>query len=193
MLFHLSFDAEDPRHVAEVIAELWGGRAFPFPPVGVGSWVAMAGDDRNTTVEVYPRGVELVLAEGDADSYAVAGANGARSSTHFAMATGMSVEQVTAIGQREGWPVKYRKRGGAFGVVEVWLEDRLMIEVLTPEMQAEYLAAMSPEGWRAALEFWVEGTRLIEVLTPEMQAEYLATVTIDGYQRMLAAGAPAAA
>ena len=159
MLFHLSFDAEDPRHVAEVIAELWGGRAFPFPPVGVGSWVAMAGDDRNTTVEVYPRGVELVPAEGDADSYAVAGANGARSSTHFAMATGMSVEQVTAIGQREGWPVKYRKRGGAFGV----------------------------------LEFWVEGTRLIEVLTPEMQAEYLATVTIDGYQRMLAAGAPAAA
>lgn len=29
MLFHLSIDADDPRHVAEVIAELWGGRAFP--------------------------------------------------------------------------------------------------------------------------------------------------------------------
>lgn len=33
MLFHLSIDADDPRHVAEVIAELWGGVATPFPPV----------------------------------------------------------------------------------------------------------------------------------------------------------------
>jgi hypothetical protein len=146
MLFHLSFDAEDPRHVAEVIAELWGGKAFPFPPVGEGSWVAMAGDARNTTVEVYPRGAELVVAEGDADSYAVIGGNGPRSSTHFAMATELSLEQVTAIAEREGWPCKYRKRGGLFGVIEFWVEGTRLIEVLTPEMQAEYLATVTIEG-----------------------------------------------
>ena len=56
MIFHVSIDADDPRHVAEVLAELWGGRAVPFPPVLKGSWVALAGDDRNTTVEIYPRG-----------------------------------------------------------------------------------------------------------------------------------------
>ena len=139
MIFHLSFDAENPRHVAEVIAELWGGKAIPFPPVMAGSWVAMAGDDRNTTVEIYPRGTELVAAEGDADSYGVIGGNGARSSTHFAMATALDAGQVTAIAAREGWPVKYRKRGGVFGVLEFWVEGTRMIEVLTPEMQAEYL------------------------------------------------------
>jgi hypothetical protein len=139
VIFHLSFDAENPRHVAEVIAELWGGRAIPFPPVMAGSWVAMAGDDRNTTVEIYPRGCELVEAEGDADSYGAIGGNGPRSSTHFAMATAMSAEQVKAIGDREGWPVKYRKRGGVFGVLEFWVEGTRLIEVLTPEMQAEYL------------------------------------------------------
>ena len=68
MLFHLSIDADDPRNVANVIAELWGGQAFPFPPVLTGSWVAMAGDDRGTTVEVYPRGAELHEAPGDADA-----------------------------------------------------------------------------------------------------------------------------
>jgi len=68
MLFHLSIDADDPRNVANVIAELWGGHAFPFPPVLTGSWVAMAGDDRGTTVEVYPRGAELHEAPGDADA-----------------------------------------------------------------------------------------------------------------------------
>lgn len=139
MIFHLSFDAENPKHVAEVIAELWGGKAIPFPPVMPGSWVAMAGDDRNTTVEIYPRGCELVAAEGDADSYGTIGGNGARSSTHFAMATALNAEQVKAIADREGWPVKYRKRGGVFGVLEFWVEGTRLIEVLTPEMQAEYL------------------------------------------------------
>ena len=56
MIFHLSFDAADPRRVAEVIAALWGGKAIPFPPVMAGSWVALAGDDRNSSVEIYPRG-----------------------------------------------------------------------------------------------------------------------------------------
>ena len=139
MIFHLSFDAEDPRHVAEVIAELWGGRAIPFPPVMAGSWVALAGDERNSSVEIYPRGCELVEAEGDADSYGAIGGNGPRSSTHFAMATALDVDQVKAIGAREGWPVKYRKRGGVFGVLEFWVEGTRLIEVLTPEMQAEYL------------------------------------------------------
>ena len=148
MLFHLSIDADDPRRVAEVIAELWGGVAAPFPPILPGqSWLAHAGDDRNTTIEVYPRATELHEAEGDAAAYGTIGANGARSATHFAMATAITVAEVTAIARREGWPIKYRKRGGVFGVLELWVEGSRMIEVLTPEMQDEYLATMTVAGW----------------------------------------------
>ncbi len=43
MIFHLSIDADDPRHVAGVLAELMGGEAMPFPPVSIGSWMALAG------------------------------------------------------------------------------------------------------------------------------------------------------
>jgi hypothetical protein len=151
MLFHVSIDADDPRHVAQVIAELWGGAAMPFPPVAEGSWIAMAGDARNTAVEVYPRGTELVEGEGDSDAYGVTGTNSNRSATHFAMATALRIEEVTAIAQREGWPVKYRKRGDAFGVLELWIEGSRMIEVLTPAMQREYLDAVTIEGWRGML------------------------------------------
>jgi hypothetical protein len=56
-----------------------------------------------------------------------------------------------AIAAREGWPAKYRKRGGVFGVIELWIEGRQMMEILTPEMQAEYLAAMSIPKWRGML------------------------------------------
>ncbi|MFZ5747222.1 MAG: hypothetical protein ACOY45_06135 [Pseudomonadota bacterium] len=151
MLFHLSIDADDPRHVAQVIAELWGGVATPFPPVTDGSWVAMAGDDRNTMVEVYPRGTQLVEAPGDADAVGVPG-GAARSATHFAMATSLDPAQVVLIAAREGWPVKYRKRGAAFGVLELWIEGTRMVEVLTPEMQREYLDTMRIDGWLGMLE-----------------------------------------
>jgi hypothetical protein len=149
MLFHVSIDADDPKRVAEVIAELWGGIATPFPPVIEGSWIALAGDDRNTAVEVYPRGTELVEGEGDADAVGRIGAQDRRSATHFAMASNLGFDAVKAIGDREGWPVKYRKRGGAFGVIELWIEGARMIEVLTPEMQAEYLGAFTVESWQA--------------------------------------------
>ena len=76
--------------------------------------------------------------DGDADPEGRMGAAHALSSTHLAMATELDAEAVRAIAEREGWPVKYSKRGGLFGVMEVWIEGTRMIEILTPEMQAEY-------------------------------------------------------
>lgn len=151
MLYHLSIDADNPRHVADVVAELWRGVAKPFPPVAQGSWIAMAGDDRNTCVEVYPRGTELHARDGDADAFGMAAQGNAYSATHFAMATMLGEEEVRTIAEREGWPVKYRKRGDAFGVLELWIEGSRMVEVLTPPMQQEYLETMTISGWSETL------------------------------------------
>jgi hypothetical protein len=38
-----------------------------------------------------------------------------------------------------------------FGVVELWLENMTMVEVLTDDMAEEYLATMTIKGWRTAL------------------------------------------
>lgn len=155
MLFHLSIDAREPRHVASVIAELFGhGTITPFPPVSEGSWLAMAGDDRNTMVEVYPRGTVLEEAPGDADAVGNFDAEAGKLrgfSTHFAMGTRLSHDEVMAIAAREGWPAKYRSRAGMFGVIEMWIEGDRMIEVLTQDMQAEYLASMSVSNWTGFL------------------------------------------
>ncbi len=151
MIFHLSIDADDPQRVASVLAELLDGEALPFPPVSEGSWLALAADDRGSAIEVYPRGTELVVAEGDADALGTPGAADRGSATHFAMATDRSCEAVLALAAREGWPAKYRKRGGIFGVIELWIEGRQMVEVLTPEMQDEYRAGMTIENWKRFL------------------------------------------
>jgi hypothetical protein len=142
MLFHISIAADDPRHVAGVIAELWKGQARPFPPVSDNGWIALAGDERGTAIEVYPHGIVLRETEGDADAHGEPSGGDRFTATHAAIATGLDADDVLAIARREGWPAKYRKRGGLFGVIELWIEGRQMMEVLTPAMQSEYLSAM---------------------------------------------------
>lgn len=151
MLFHVSIAAHDPQHVATVIAELWGGEALPFPPVTQGSWIALAGDDRATAMEVYPVDTVLREAEGDADAWGERTGELRYTATHAAIATVLDQKAVMAIALREGWPAKYRKRGGQFGVIEIWIEGRQMMEILTADMQAEYLASITIDNWRAAL------------------------------------------
>jgi len=151
MLFHMSIAAHDPRRVATVIAELWDGEAAVFPPVIEGSWVAMAGDDRGTILEVYPIDTVLCEGEGPAGAFGVRTGHIGRTPTHGAIATNLNQDKVLAIAEREGWSAKYCKRGGKFGVIEMWIEGRQMIEVLTPEMQGEYLDCMTIENWRRML------------------------------------------
>lgn len=142
MLFHMSISAEDPQHVAQVIAELWKGEARRFPPVSNNGWIALARDDRGTAIEVYPQGTVLRETEGDADAHGEPSGADRFSATHAAIATELDTNSVLALARREGWPAKYRKRGGMFGVIELWIEARQMIEVLTPQMQSEYVVAM---------------------------------------------------
>lgn len=151
MLFHMSIAASDPKHVAAVIAELWGGEALPFPPISTDGWIALAGDDRGTGLEVYPADIVLAETPGDADAQGVKAASPGLSPTHAAIATAMDREQVLALAKREGWPAKYRMRGEMFGVIEMWIEGRQMLEVLTPEMQAQYVSSMSISNWKRML------------------------------------------
>lgn len=151
MLYHMSMDAQQPRRVAEVLADIFEGVALPFLPVAADAWMAMAGDDRGTAIEVYRASTGLAEAPGDADAYGEAGSAPLRTATHAAIGTNLDMPAIMAIASREGWPAKYRKRGGLFGVIETWIEGRQMIEILTPEMQAEYRATMTPDGWRALL------------------------------------------
>jgi hypothetical protein len=162
MLFHVSIEADDPRRVASVLAEIFGGAAAPFPPVAEGSWVALAGDDRGTMIEVYPRGTELHIGEGKAGAFGTPGSRRRHAGVHLAMATECDVQRVFAIAGREQWPVKVCSRGGKFDVIEVWVEGCQMVEVLTPEMQRDYLESITIENWNRMLAADPRGTILAD-------------------------------
>lgn len=152
MLFHLSIAADDPEGVAGFLAEIWGGEALPFPAVIDGSWAALAGDDRGTMIEVYPRGTEIHVCEGEADAIGLLTGWSRHSATHMAIATSLDAFAVLDLCQRRGWDAKYCRRGGRFGVLEIFVEGCQMIEVLTPEMQREYLDTVTIPNWHRMLE-----------------------------------------
>lgn len=150
MLFHISIAAERPESAARLVAELWCGRAYPFPPVAEGSWIALAGDERGSAIEVYPLGTELHQGDGESPMRPLPGRPSRNGPVHVAIATELDVEAVKAIAKRFGAPAKVCGRG-PFHVIELWVEGCFMIEVLTPEMQAEYLASLDFAGYERFL------------------------------------------
>ena len=144
MIHHVSIPAREPRHVAEVLAELMNGKCVPFPPLE-GAFMAANGDANGTLIEVYPERTTLNI-QGD-DEQAVFAENPAPPRTwpfHVLLSVPCEAEEVERIGAREGWRAKTFGRGTRgrkpfFHVIEFGLENRLLIEVPTPAMAQEYL------------------------------------------------------
>jgi hypothetical protein len=167
MINHISIGANDPRHVANVIAELWGGYAMPFPP-SPGGYVAFADDGRGTMVEVVPSDVQLVPGIGLPDektftketptedfeaTFTPGNELSLFSSVHLNINSPLDEGSIKAIAKREGWRCFTANRaGGLFQLIEVWIENHFMLEVHTPEMAEIYAGLATPENWAEFLD-----------------------------------------
>ena len=144
MIHHLSIAARDPKHSAEVVAEIMGGKAVPFPP-NPGSFFALQLDDHGSGVEVYPAGTELQPAGKEGGSFVKKPREGRGfGATHFALSVATDADKVKQIAERAGWHCVTCNRG-PFHVIEVWVENDTMVEVLPPDFAAEYLAWTRPD------------------------------------------------
>ena len=150
MIHHLSISVKNPEHVAKVLADLMGGQAWPFP-VSPGAYMAMQLDDHGTAVEIYPAGTELhpgkveqgwgIMQRQPRDPPYV--------STHFALSVKRSPEEIFAIMAKEDWLCRRHDRA-QFPVIEVWIENTMMFELLSPEFTQKYLE-ITEAGKRKAL------------------------------------------
>jgi len=143
MIHHVSIPARNPEHVASVLAEVMGGKSVPFGPLE-GAYMAMSGDAHGSMIEVYPDKATLDIPA--KDDQVVFGENREPPQTwpfHVLLSVPLDREQVERVGAREGWRAKTFGRGMQgkkpfFHVIEFWLENRLMIEVVSPPMAEEY-------------------------------------------------------
>lgn len=158
MINHISIAVDDPKKVADVLAEIWDGLVYPFPPAP-GSFFVLANDGKGTAVEITPAGTVIVPGEGEPDENDLDAATEEYEArfvksdlvpryvaTHLNINTRKSIDEIRAIAKREGWRVLVANRGeGLFQLVEFWVENSFMIEVMTPEQTARYIEITSPE------------------------------------------------
>jgi hypothetical protein len=134
------------------MAEIFQGQVIPFPP-NPGSYVALAADVYGTAIEVYPNGSELVPGEDESQAgFRLTQQTTRYTPFHAAISVPISLEEIERIGDLEGWRVLFANRDGLFDVVEFWVENQLMFELLTPAMAAKYQAVLNPEHLPALIE-----------------------------------------
>jgi hypothetical protein len=145
MIHHISIAAREPRRVAGALAELLGGFVIPFPP-HPGSFLAVGRDGNGTGVEVHPEDVVLEPGDPRGARFGHAAPRTPYSPVHMALSVECDEAAVRAIAAREGWTCQHCDRGGDFDLLELWLENRFLVEVLTPAMAARYLAFANRVG-----------------------------------------------
>ena len=150
MIHHLSIAARDPKQAAAILAELMGGTAVPFPP-NPGSFFALQLDDHGSGVEVYPAGTELEPNGSTGGTFVKQPKGRGFGATHFALSVATDATTVEEIARRAGWNCFVCNRG-PFHVIEVWVENETMVEILPPDFASEYLAFTRPDKVLAAME-----------------------------------------
>lgn len=145
MIYHASIPADDPERVARVIAELWRGTYHPF--IAPGTFVVLANDARGTEFEIGPRGTELIPADSEVGFQHNPVAS-PFNQVHINTGTVLSYEEVLSIAAREGWIARVCDRGGYFKLVEFWLENKFMLELMSATESARYQSIMNAEFWR---------------------------------------------
>jgi hypothetical protein len=146
MIHHISVAANNPQHVAQVLAEIWQGQMMPFP-VHQGSYLVVPFDVYGTMIEVFPHGTELIPGIGEEDGKWMFNAAASNYTvTHAAISVPTSEAKIRKIGEREGWRVVKCDRMGYFEIIEFWVENQLLIELLPPEFTSRYLSFMQPES-----------------------------------------------
>ncbi len=144
MIHHVSIPARQPRAAAEALAELMGGKCYPFPGPVPGAFMAVSGDAHGTMIEVYPETAVFRPGEGTEEAVASTGAPIGDHAIHLLLSVPVDAAEVARIGARMGWRTQRCGRGPKatgeilFEVIELWLDNRLMIEVATPDMVPAY-------------------------------------------------------
>jgi hypothetical protein len=150
MIHHVSIPTRDPSHVAKVLSELTGWKARPFPGPVPGAIIMLAEDGQGTAIELYPDGT--VISPGDGDQQCAFSREPGPNAFPFHLLLSLDVDpaDVRRIGEREGWRTLRCWRGPpghpVFELIEFWIENRVMVEIATPEMLPNYLNISTAEA-----------------------------------------------
>lgn len=145
MLYHASINAFNPRRVADGLGAILGAKTVraPSPPYPYGAWFVCYGDDNGSLIEVLPWGIvqDPLMAGGiDHDDQMRQ-----RSGFHLMLGTPRNQDVVLAVAEREGWRARVVE-GRGYSSIHVWVENSVLLEVMTPAMAEAYVTMFGRGG-----------------------------------------------
>jgi hypothetical protein len=152
MIHHLSIPAREPERVARVLAELVGGYAGPFIGPLPGAWVVYEEDEFGSGIE----GETTALTPGEDGAVGTQRPEPPQASAfHALLSVRADRAQIERIGAREGWHTRHFWRGPPgnplFELYELWVENRVMLELVTRDMLPAYVRIANGAAQRALL------------------------------------------
>lgn len=156
MIHHISIAANQPRKVAEILAQICQGQVAPFP-YHEGSYVVLTLDPHGTMIEVMPQGTQLTPNSDDFVSGTQLVQNSENSNInynafHAAISVSTTEATIHEIATSAGWHVVTCSRLGYFSIIEVWIENRQLLEFLPSNFAAQYIDFMQPQSLQQFLE-----------------------------------------
>lgn len=141
MINYISIHVKDPKHVANVLAEILEGQANPF--LGqTGSYKVFSSNEYVAIIELHPIRDELIPRQNDERESSLVDFHTCSCSTVQAtLFVPKSQTQIEQIANREGWQVLPSNRDGLFDVIQFWVENRLILELLPPAIAPTQLYA----------------------------------------------------
>jgi hypothetical protein len=143
MIHHVSIPARNPGHVAGVLSELLGGYAGPFIGPIPGAWVVYQEDGIGTGIEVYEERTALVPGNHEAMCTAQQGEPPQAIAFHALISVKADRDTIERVGAREKWLTRHCWRGPngtrLFELYELWVENRVMLELVTEDMLPAYV------------------------------------------------------
>lgn len=146
MFHYISMSVDNPFHVAQVLAEIWRGQIrtlVDYPD----SYVVLADDEHGTTIELVPSGTEIIPGKNKFQYQQNNNTQSPFSAVHIATSVAAKRHEIEQIATREGWhcSVGYR---GQFKLIELWVENKFLLELMPSTIVAKYVNSMTPLAFR---------------------------------------------
>ncbi|MGF1704240.1 hypothetical protein L4D09_28595 [Photobacterium makurazakiensis] len=131
---HLSISSKVPERSAAILAELTSGEVKPFPSKTMeNAWLCIWDEGENELIEFIPNqyalcyGVHAAVYERQDKSQEF-------NASHFMLEANKDINELARIADKHGLVHRFRARFGG-PLYEVWLEDSLLVEFWSREIQ----------------------------------------------------------